>query len=244
MKFFIRRYRLLTLAALIIVVNGTIIYTLPRYRFDSIVLHHSASWTDNYESIRAYHRTRWPIQDAAYHLILSNGSTDVPKGYIEPTGRYRWLSYSIATLNPRYNLSAVHVCVVGNYHERPVTKNMQAIIGHTLRTLMDKYNIPRDKILFHRDLGSTVCPGRYITKPFLQEWIAAADHAPESIKAQQTAVINHARYSLWTFPRTVLAAMAVMSLLFAAVWMILTKILMAKTKKAPEIFLEPYEEPI
>jgi len=241
---YIKRYGIIPLIITLTLINGAIIYLLPRYRFDSIVLHHSASWHDNYESIRAYHRTKWWVQDAAYHLILSNGNTDVPLGHLEATGRYKNLSYSIATMNPRYNLRAIHVCVIGNYHERPVSRSMRPVIGHALKSLMDKYNIPRDRIVFHRDIGATVCPGKYITKDILQNWIEfEADKCPSDIKAQQQAVINHAGYSIWTFPRPVLAFMLILSLLFAAVWMISVRIF-SKPKKTPEIYLESYEETI
>ena len=46
---------LVLLIALIVILNLALFFLLPRYRFDAIVLHHSASVRDNYHSIRAYH---------------------------------------------------------------------------------------------------------------------------------------------------------------------------------------------
>ncbi|MCL4503503.1 MAG: N-acetylmuramoyl-L-alanine amidase [Deltaproteobacteria bacterium] len=62
------------------------------WRFNAIVIHHTASMVDNYRSISTYQRQEHGWSDAAYHLILSNGSTEVPFGYLEATGRYRFMS--------------------------------------------------------------------------------------------------------------------------------------------------------
>ncbi len=63
-----------------------------KLRFNAIVIHHSASAVDNYHAIAEYQRREHGWRDAAYNLILSNGSTNVPLGYLEATGRYRFLS--------------------------------------------------------------------------------------------------------------------------------------------------------
>lgn len=77
---------------LLVVVNLAVVWWLGAHRFDSIVVHHTASEVDNLASIRAFHVQKHGWREAGYHLILSNGSTDVPLGYLEATSRYRYLA--------------------------------------------------------------------------------------------------------------------------------------------------------
>jgi hypothetical protein len=110
---------------ILVITIGILFYiAVPRYRFQAIIIHHSASARDNYASIKAFHQSRgW--RDAAYHLILSNGSTSVPLGYLEATGRYRLLSYSPATKDGWCNLLGLHLCVVGDYDQGPVPQQLR-----------------------------------------------------------------------------------------------------------------------
>lgn len=216
----VKAYRLIPLFIVLCLLNWAAYHYLVSHRFDAVVLHHSASWQDNYHSIRNFHMKQASgIKDARYHLIMSNGRAGLPLGHLEATGRYRHLGYSLATRNRLYNLKAVHVCVIGNYDQRPVPGEMQPAIGHALKTISEKYQIPVDRIVFHRDVGKTVCPGRYITRQKVQNWINSASNklAPE-VKIQQRAVIDHAGYSLWTLPRIFVVVMVLVSMIVLAVW--------------------------
>jgi hypothetical protein len=162
-----------------------------RLRFSAIVIHHSASEVDNYHSIAAYHLKDHGWRDAAYHLILSNGSTEVPAGFLEATGRYRYLSYSVATRNVYYNLRAIHICVVGNYDKHEMPPGLRAAMADTVRQLQEKYGIAGDQVLFHRDCSSSSCPGRFVTKEKLQQWLAAdASRCPPAVRMQHLKVIG------------------------------------------------------
>ncbi|MDI6854097.1 MAG: peptidoglycan recognition family protein [Deltaproteobacteria bacterium] len=185
---------------LILVAAGLFVLfrAIPRYRFNAIVLHHSASSADNYESIKTFHAGSRGWRDAAYHLILANGSTSVPSGFLEATGRYRLLSYSPATKDHWANLRALHLCIVGNYDNGEVPAGLRSSLAHALRALQEKYGIPDDRILFHRDCNGTACPGRFITKAKLNLWLTKeADKCPPAVRRQQGEVIG----SAWTFPR-------------------------------------------
>ncbi len=235
---FVRRYRLLWLTIVLVAVNVSIVHFLPGYRYDSIVLHHSASWADNYATIRDFHLARFPgVRDAAYHLLLSNGSAGVPMGHLEATGRYQNLSYALATKNRHYNLRAVHVCVIGNYDQRPVPQDMQPVIGHALQSLMSRYRIPQDRIFFHRDVSPSACPGRHISKHDVYNWISRSAECPAEIRAQQRSVINHSAYSLWTFPKLFLVLMAAVSMTIIIFWGILFKIVNIR-REAVQISLD------
>jgi hypothetical protein len=161
-----------------------------RLRFSAIVIHHSASAVDNYRSIAAYHLKEKGWRDAAYHLILSNGSTDIPLGFLEATNRYRYLSHSTATKNAYYNLRALHICVVGDYDQQEMPDRLKAALADVLRQLQKKYGIADERIMFHRDCSSSQCPGRFITKDRLEQWLAADTSKPDSLRNQHRQVIG------------------------------------------------------
>lgn len=162
-----------------------------RLRFSYIVIHHSASTVDNYQSITAYHRKERGWRDAAYHLILSNGSTDVPLGFLEATSRYRYLSHSVATKSVYHNLRAIHICIVGNYDNQEMPDRLKAALADALRQLQGKYGIADDGILFHRDCSTSACPGRFITKEKLEQWLTSETaRCPDYLKVQHRKVIG------------------------------------------------------
>jgi hypothetical protein len=178
---------LLLVAAIIALIFGI----SERLRFSAIVIHHTASEVDNYHSIAAYQQKEHGWRDAAYHLILSNGSTAVPAGFLEATGRYRYLSPSVATKSVYYNLRAIHICVVGNYDRHEMPAGLRAALADTVRQLQQKYGIADDQVLFHRDCSSSSCPGRFVTKEKLQQWLAAdAARCPLAVRLQHEKIIG------------------------------------------------------
>ena len=195
---------------------------LPKYRFSEIVVHHTASAQDNYASIKFLHKQKLNQKDAAYHLILSNGSTDIPMGYLEATQRYRYLSYSLATRSIKHNLRGVHLCIVGNYDNNSVPKRLRGPIAQAIQLLQDEYGISRDKIVFHRDFGSTACPGKYVTKDLILKWLDSEnDSCPNDIRLQQEEVISKAHFSIYTIPKWILIGAIGVFFLGLLVWCIL-----------------------
>jgi hypothetical protein len=162
-----------------------------KLRFNAIVIHHSASAVDNYQSIAEFHKNQRGWRDAAYHLILSNGSTEIPLGFLEATSRYRYLSPSVATKNRYYNLRAIHICVVGDYDKQEMPAGLKAALADALRQLQKKYWFADDQILFHRDCSTSACPGRFITKGNVKQWlITETSRCPVPIKIQHEKVLG------------------------------------------------------
>jgi len=186
-RFFKAWFFLISILAIAILVY----IAVPWYRFNAIIIHHSASNNDNYASIKEFHAKSRGWRDAAYHLILSNGSTYVPTGYLEATGRYHYLSFSPATKDPECNLQALHLCIVGNYNQRELPQKLRAPLAYALRSLQKKYHIRDSRILFHRDCNGTACPGRFISKEKIKDWVdLQADKCLPKIKNQQLEVID------------------------------------------------------
>lgn len=187
----VTRSRVLLIATLLVALTGTFL-VVSGWRYRSLVIHHSASATGNYESIRKLHRGRgW--SDAAYHLILSNGSTDVPLGHLEGTWRHRFSLFSVATRSRSCNLTGIHLCVVGNYEKADVPDSLRPALAHAVRSLQAKYGIPDERIYLHRECSNTQCPGEHLTRAALAGW-AVEDVSPD-VRSQQLRVIDSALIS-------------------------------------------------
>lgn len=188
------------LAAVLAGANMMLYRHLLEKRYKWIVIHHTASHRDNLESIRAYHKKQYGWRDAAYHVVLSNGSTTVPSGYIEPTKRYESFSYSLATGRVKYNVWGIHLCVVGNYEQNSLPRDLQIPLGFAVAYLQKKFDIPDQNILFHRDVGRTLCPGKNISKKEVFRWKENAETCPKDIRLQQENALNSGGFTLQSLP--------------------------------------------
>lgn len=195
---------------MLLCIIAIVYFLLPRFRFNSIIIHHTASEVDNYQTIRDFHRATPGWRDAAYHLILSNGKAGVSAGYLEATSRYRFLSYSLGTKNVNCNLRGIHLCLVGNYEAHPISSNLRPTVAHAIRSLQRRYGISDKRILFHgADCSPSACPGKFLSKSSLKNWIATlADQCSDDVKQQQLGVISKAGFSVYTLPWKMVVALA------------------------------------
>lgn len=204
--------------AIVLVVGAFAYFLLPRFRYDAIVIHHSASEFDNYRTIRDSHQKTHGWRDAGYHLIFSNGKAGIPVGHLEATSRYRYLSYSLATKDVTCNVRGIHVCLVGNYESHSMPTSLRPAVAHAIRSLQQRYKIPDDRILFHgEDCSPSACPGKYMSKPSIRNWVAMlADQCADDVKQQQLGVIRNAGFSLYTLPWKMVAVLSFVIVVFVA----------------------------
>lgn len=188
------RFRLISLI-IILLFNLAFYFLQVEYRYRYLVIHHTASSTDNYQSINEYHRKKRHWGEAAYHLILSNGSTEVPPGYMESTKRYKLLLWSTATRSFIHNLFGIHLVIVGNYEQQRLPENLQKGLVSAVIKLKDKFHIRASNIILHRDCNSTACPGKYITRAKIKYWVHRwEDKISEEIHLQHSNVLQNTRY--------------------------------------------------
>lgn len=172
----------------LVVLNAGLLFALPTLRYRSLVIHHTAGPTGDLASIRKLH-DKYGL-DAAYHLILSNGSGGAPRGHLESTRWYALTLSSPATSNRRCNLSSVQLCIVGNYESAPLPADLQVALGHAVAKLQRTYGIPDERVRLHRDCNATKCPGRHVTWERVLEWKQAAANCPADVARQQDRVID------------------------------------------------------
>lgn len=132
------------------------------FKWEGIVIHHTASEYSSVARIDAYHRTKFNDPDGIeYHFLLGNGKKR-PVGYIE-LGRWRIQKLAIHLFKPQGAPNAIAISLVGNMHERKIQPAQYEALLELTQTLMDKYEIPIEKITTHTRVDGrlTVCPGKH-----------------------------------------------------------------------------------
>lgn len=108
----------------------------------------------------------------------------------------------MGTKSVRCNLTGVQLCLFGNFSRRPVPNNLKPAIAQAVLLLQERFSIPDDRVLFHRDCSPSECPGTLITKKDFLTWVKTrAQDCPPEIQEQQRQVIAAAGFSIHTFPR-------------------------------------------
>lgn len=122
-----------------------------RSRTEYIIIHHSAGDDESVEEIHESHKNFGWIGIGYNYYIRKSG--DIWKGRDEDT---------IAAHTEKYNSVSCGVCLAGNFErEQPTAAQLQSL-QELLMQLRLKY--PNAKIVGHRDLNATACPGRYLYK--------------------------------------------------------------------------------
>lgn len=128
-----------------------------------IVLHHSAAGTGSVESIDAAHKQRldadgMPWRGIGYHFVIGNGD-GMPDGEIQPTFRWREQCDGAHAGVAQFNQLGVGICLIGDFESTPPTHAQLAALDRLIIALRQEYGIDETRILAHRDLKPTACPG-------------------------------------------------------------------------------------
>ncbi|HTL28602.1 MAG TPA: peptidoglycan recognition family protein, partial [Tepidisphaeraceae bacterium] len=128
-----------------------------------IVIHHSASTTGSMAVFDKEHRAKgW--DGVGYHFVIGNG-TNSGNGQVEVTARWpiqKWGAHA-KTPDNRFNDYGIGICLVGNFDiERPTPAQTQSL-AKLVAFLMQRYNIPPERVLGHGQTKPTDCPGRNLS---------------------------------------------------------------------------------
>ncbi len=139
---------------------------LWNYKFNRIVIHHSAADHGDLALLRRVHAERQkkdPIPFASYHFVIGNGR-GMKDGEVQSTRRWttRLWGAHLSAKNPVMNLRSIGICLIGNFENYPPTIAQLDSLTDLVRKLRSRRFISLENITGHgQTFGqSTVCPGR------------------------------------------------------------------------------------
>ena len=135
----------------------------PPRRWDSIVLHHTATEAGSVASIHANHLGRktngQPWLGIGYHFVIGNGK-GMPDGSVQPTFRWRDQLHGAHAGDQAHNQHGIGIALIGNFqNQTPTTKQLDSL-RRLIQYLLTTHSVPTNQILGHRDIKATACPGK------------------------------------------------------------------------------------
>lgn len=151
---------LVPLVLLTVYFGGRYVWREMRWRY--IVVHHTASDFGNLEFYRQMHveERGWP--DIAYHFVINNGSFNTAVGEIEESNLWITRSHSYSTKRSYINYFGISVVMVGNFERHGVPQRQREALIALLVKLAQEYEIPPERIVGHREIWETACPGKHL----------------------------------------------------------------------------------
>ena len=143
-------------------------------RWQTIVVHHTASSIGNLEYIKKIHQKKHGWPDIGYHFVINNGSLNTTVGQIEESNLWKTQSAHFSTKIRRVNQHGIAVVLVGHFDNRPVPTLQYEALVNLLVDLIRQYDIPVKDIIGHNDLQNTACPGRHLNIPELRRRVQSA----------------------------------------------------------------------
>lgn len=141
-------------------------------RWDSIVVHHSASDRSTPQGMRDWHVNGRGWVALGYHFVIGNGiGYGDGKVYVGERWRKQMHGAHCKTPGNHYNNHGIGICLIGDLQShRPTPRQIDAL-SRLISFLMSKTHIPRSRIFTHGGItGKTECPGRYFSlRPVLQK---------------------------------------------------------------------------
>jgi len=138
-------------------------------KWKRIVIHHSATPTDDAMNMHRVHKARGMKNGLAYHFVISNGSRKASDGEIFMGGRWKDQLDGGHMKSLTYNRTSIGICLIGNFELRaPTTQQMNSLEG-LCEYLMKRCGIRVDQVTTHKILhrNHTKCPGKYFSLPSL-----------------------------------------------------------------------------
>ncbi len=121
--------------------------SLRKGEVEYLILHHEAAPSASVEQVHAYHKGKgWG--GIAYHLYVRKDGT-VYKG--------RPMEYR-GTHTSNYNYKSIGICCEGNFENEKMGEKQFTALCEAIEYVLSIY--PRLKIIGHREVGATACPGK------------------------------------------------------------------------------------
>jgi LysM repeat protein len=137
-------------------------------RWKYIIIHHSATPTGNAAIFGSHHRRLGMKYGLAYHFVIGNG-TGSGDGEIEVGGRWKNQLHGGHVRSQKMNEIAIGICLVGDFNKSYPTRRQMENLVLLVRYLMTKYNVPAKRVVGHRDVQKTDCPGKHFSLTALRD---------------------------------------------------------------------------
>ncbi len=141
-------------------------FTRPSVSLDwkYLILHHSATEGGSVASLDAEHRRRKDQFGNAwlgigYHFVIGNGN-GMPDGQVTATFRWQEQLAGAHAGSRRHNRQGIGICLIGNFEDSSPTPRQLTAVRQLCEWLAAEYEISFDRVLRHRDVAVTKCPGR------------------------------------------------------------------------------------
>ncbi len=136
-----------------------------------IMLHHTAHPTWNILDVHNYHKNSNKWIGIGYNFFIEQDGTV-----------YEARGFNVGAGATGYNKNSIHICFAGNFENNKPTdiqiKNGKKLVKYILSVL----NNNEIQIIGHKDIGNTVCPGRYFP---LQEFKNIKSKGADEIMLQK-----------------------------------------------------------
>ena len=137
----------------------------PERPWRYIVLHHTGTDWGNVESINRAHLQRKDKRGRhwlgiGYDFVIGNGH-GMGDGEIQPTFRWKQQIQGAHAGVKKYNEYGIGIAVIGNFEKTKPTPAQLASVKLLVTALCQRYGIPPENVLGHREIKATACPGKY-----------------------------------------------------------------------------------
>jgi len=136
-----------------------------------IVIHHSYSARDHttLEDIRRWHlQMGW--RDVGYHYVIEgSGRLRVGRSADQVGAHAAGFNYNRWT-----NTYSLGICLTGNFQQEVPSDAQKQNLVQLVAILCRRHQVPPERVVGHRDLNDTTCPGKhlYVFLPELRRRVA------------------------------------------------------------------------
>jgi len=138
-------------------------------KWKKIIIHHSATPTDDALNMHRVHKARGMKNGLAYHFVISNGSRKAYDGEVYIGSRWKGQLDGGHVKKQSLNKTCIGICLIGNFETKsPTAKQLSALEG-LCEYLMKRCQIPKSQVTTHKIIhpGHTACPGKLFSLPSL-----------------------------------------------------------------------------
>lgn len=143
---------------------------LEATRWGGIVIHHSGGPAGDATTLHRQH-VSLGLDGLGYHFVIGNGS-GMDEG--EVAIGYRWAeqrpgAHALGPDAAWHNQHSIAICLIGNGDARPFTDRQVESLVRLVRTLQQRFGIPRERVWLHHQIADVRSPGRYFPEAAFRE---------------------------------------------------------------------------